>query len=88
MLQTEISSLQSIKTLLTLELSQYHKSGSIFSSSEPVEASSDCSLLGNTLFVLASKQSRTRTHATELVLDRPGFPETFDLLDFSKWSRR
>ena len=28
------------------------------------------------------------THATELVLDRPGFSETFDLLDFSKWSRR
>ena len=28
------------------------------------------------------------THATELVLDHPGFSETFDLLDFSKWSRR
>ena len=28
------------------------------------------------------------THATELVLDRPGFSETFDLLDSSKWSRR
>ena len=28
------------------------------------------------------------THATELVLGRPGFSETFDLLDFSKGSRR
>ena len=34
--------LQSIKTLLTLELCQYGKSGSMFSSSEPVAASSDC----------------------------------------------
>ena len=33
----------SIKTLLALELSQYCKSGSMFSSSEPVAASSDCS---------------------------------------------
>ena len=41
--------LQSIKTLLTLELSQYCKSGSKFSSSEQVAASSDCSQLGNTL---------------------------------------
>ena len=37
--------LQSIKTLLTLELSQYRKSGSMFSSSEPVAACSDCSYL-------------------------------------------
>ena len=40
--------LQSIKTLfklLTLELSQYRKSDSIFSSREPVTASSDCSRL-------------------------------------------
>ena len=34
--------LQSIKTLLALELSQYHKSGSMFFSSEPVAASSNC----------------------------------------------
>ena len=33
--------LQSMKTLSTLELSQYHKSGSIFSSSELVAACSD-----------------------------------------------
>ena len=38
--------LQSIKTLLTLELSQYRKSGSTFSSSEQVAAHSDCSRLG------------------------------------------
>ena len=31
-----------IKTYLTLELSQYCKSGSTYSSSEPVAASSDC----------------------------------------------
>ena len=41
--------LQSIKTFLTLELSQYRKSGSMFSSSEPVAASSDCRRLGNAL---------------------------------------
>ena len=39
--------LQSMKTLLTLELSQFRKSGSRFSSSEP--ASSDCSRLGSAL---------------------------------------
>ena len=39
--------LQSIKTLLTLELSQYRKNGSMFSSSEPVAARSDCRRLGN-----------------------------------------
>ena len=41
--------LQSTKTFVTLELSQYQKSGFIFSSSEPVAASSDCRWLGNTL---------------------------------------
>ena len=41
--------LQSIKTFLTLELSRYRKSGSTFSSSEPVAARSDCRRLGNTL---------------------------------------
>ena len=41
--------LQSIKTFLTLGLSQYRKSGSTFSSSEPVATSSDCCRLGNTL---------------------------------------
>ena len=41
--------LQSIKTFLTLQLSRYCKSGSMFSSSEPVAASSDCRRLGNAL---------------------------------------
>ena len=41
--------LQSIQTLLTLELSQCRKSGSMFSSSEPVAARSDCCRLGNAL---------------------------------------
>ena len=41
--------LQSIKTFLTVELSQYSKSGSTFSSSEPVVASRDCSRLGYSL---------------------------------------
>ena len=40
---------QSIKTLLTLELSQYRKRGSMFSSSKQVAASSDCSRLENAL---------------------------------------
>ena len=38
-----------LKTFLTVELSQYCKSGSTFSSSKPVTASSDCSRLGNIL---------------------------------------
>ena len=43
--------LQSIETLLALELTQiqYRKSGSVFSSSESVAASKDCSRLGNAL---------------------------------------
>ena len=41
--------ISSIKTLFTLELSQYCKTGSIFSSSEPVAASSDCSRLEKAL---------------------------------------
>ena len=45
--------LQSIKTFLTLELSQYLKSGSMFSSSEPVAASSDCCPLRNALCLIS-----------------------------------
>ena len=41
--------LQSIKTLLTLELTQYRKCGSMFSSSEQVAARSDCCRFGNAL---------------------------------------
>ena len=41
--------LQIIKALLTLELSQDSKRGSIFTSSELVAASSNCSRLGNSL---------------------------------------
>ena len=48
--------LQSIQTLLTLELSQYSKSGSMFSSSEQVAASSDCRRLGNTLCLCSPVQ--------------------------------
>ena len=47
----------SIKTLLILELSQYSKSGSMFSSSEPVEALSHCSQLGNTLCLCSPVQT-------------------------------
>ena len=39
--------LQSIKTCLNIELSQYRKSGSRFSSSEQVAVRSDCRRLGN-----------------------------------------
>ena len=46
--------LESIKTFLTFELSQYCKSSSTCSSSKPVEASSDCHRLGKALFLLAS----------------------------------
>ena len=48
--------LQSIKTLLTLEMSQYHKSGSMVSSSKPVAASIDCLLQGNTLCLCVPAQ--------------------------------
>ena len=41
--------LQSIKTFLILELSQYRKSGSTFSSSKHIVAGSDCSRLWNVL---------------------------------------
>ena len=41
--------LQSIKTFLTVELSQYSKSGSTFSSSEPVAVSSNCSRIANVM---------------------------------------
>ena len=53
--------LWSIKSLLTLEVSQYHKSGSMFFSSEQVAASSNCRL-GNALCLCSPsyppKQSR------------------------------
>ena len=51
--------LQIIENFLTLESSQYHKSGSTFSSSKPVTqaACSNCSRFGNTL--LAHLTSRT-----------------------------
>ena len=48
--------LQSIKTLFTLELSQYSKSGSTFSSSKLVAASSYCSLLRNALCLCSPVQ--------------------------------
>ena len=54
------SYLQIIKTLLTLELSQYLKSGSMFSSSEQVAASSDCSRLGNTICLRSQLARLTR----------------------------
>ena len=41
--------LHSIKTFSTLELSHYRKSGSMFTSSKQVAASSDCCRLGNAL---------------------------------------
>ena len=40
---------KALKTFVTLELSQYRKSGSTLSSSEPVAAHRDCSRLGNAL---------------------------------------
>ena len=61
--------LQSIETLLTLVLSQYRKSGSMFSWSEPVAASSDCRLLGKRpVFVLVyqTRASRVRELPQEL----------------------
>ena len=48
--------LLSMKTLLTLDLSQHHKSGSMFFSREPVDASSNCSRLGNALCLCSPVQ--------------------------------
>ena len=47
--QINALNLQIIKTLLTLELSQYRKSGTTFSSNEQVAASSNCSWLRSAL---------------------------------------
>ena len=44
-----VQNLQIIKTLLTLKISWYCKRGSMFSSSKPVAACSNCSRLANTL---------------------------------------
>ena len=73
--------LQSIKTLLTLELSQYRKSGSMFSSSEPVAARSDCRRLGNALCLCspvrpaqAEQESGPKSLAVDFALS------TFDYL--------
>ena len=52
--------LQRIQTLLTLEPTQYCKSGSMFSSREPVAASSDCHWLGNTLCLCWLTQAAVR----------------------------
>ena len=49
--------LQSIKTFLTVELKQYRKSGSTFSSRELVTARSDCCRLGNTLCLCSPVQT-------------------------------
>ena len=74
--------LQSIKTFLTVELSQYRKSGSTFSSSEPVAASSDCSRLGNTLFVFASL---TRPSCAGVLFQELGHWFCSQLLWLSSW---
>ena len=67
--------LKSIKTLLTLELSQYRKSNSTFSSSEPVAARSDCRQLGNALCLCspvrpaqAEPESGPKSSAVDFVL--------------------
>ena len=61
-------SLQSIKTILTLKLSQYCKSGSTFSSSEPVTALSvvsNCRLLENTVCLILPIQPAQAVLASE-----------------------
>ena len=51
---------KALKPFLTCKLSESSKSGSMFSSSEPIAAYSVCSLLGNALFVLASPTHTSR----------------------------
>ena len=56
--------------MLTLELSQYHISGSMVSSSEPVAAISYCSRLGSTLtlcFVPCPSKSQQLCGVTEFL---------------------
>ena len=68
---------QSIKTLLTLELSQYRKSGSMFSSSEPVAALSDCCRLGNALYLCSPvrpAQAKQESGPKSLAVDLPSKP--------------
>ena len=56
------------KNLLTLELSQYHKSDSTFSSTEPVAANSNYIRLGNIqVFVLASPTSKRCAKAPRVI---------------------
>ena len=77
--------LQSIKTFLTLDLSQYSKSGSMFSSSKPVAAHSDCSQLGNSLCLCSpvqpaywGAQPKQESSPKSLAVDFPLF--SFDSL--------
>ena len=71
--------LQSIKTLLALEVSQYRKSGSImmFSLSKPVAARSDCRLLENALCLclpVRPAQAEPESGPKSLAVDLPSKP--------------
>ena len=78
--------------LLTLGLSQYRKSGSMFSTSQPVEDSSDCSRLGNTLCLCSTLPTRPRS-AGELPQEpgswfctlNPRLPSGTALEEIARW---
>ena len=70
--------LQSIKTLLTLELSQYSKSGSIFSSSEPVAAISDCRQLGQLCVCASPSYQRKQSRRAD--------PRAWQLISITFWN--
>ena len=61
--------LQSIEFFLTVELSQYSKSGSTFSSSEQGAASSDCHRLGNALCLCSPVQTEPERSPKSLAID-------------------
>ena len=68
--------LLSIKTLLTLELSQYCKSGIVFSSSKQVATSRDCSSLGYALCLC----SPVRPAAVQRKQSRRAAPRAWQLI--------
>ena len=78
--------LQSIKTFLTVELSQYHKRGSTFSSSKQVAACSDCQY---PVFVLASLPAQAVAERCPKSLANnfavKSFDSLVDLNSFREW---
>ena len=76
--------------ILFIESSIFSEENSIFSNefTSWIHVNEIRSMNSDLILWIQNSYVNSDTHATELVLDRPGFSETFDLLDSSKWSRR